>query len=143
MSLHENKALIGQFYEQIWRQGNLNAIHDLCAAGFCHYDSVGRDTHDLASFKQYVAATYAALPDLDVTLSDLIAEGDQVVVHWTLHGTHQGTCLGIAPTGKHVDLQGVSIYRIAGGQIVESSIFRDRLDLALGCKVVRPLAEKA
>jgi steroid delta-isomerase-like uncharacterized protein len=140
MSINENKALIGRFYEQIWNQGTLNGMDDLCAAGFCHYDSVGRDTHDLASFGQYVEATYAALPDLDVTLSELIAEGDKVVVHWTLCGTHQGTCLGIEPTGKRVELEGVSIYRIADGRIAESSVFRDRLDLQLGCKVVRPPA---
>ncbi len=141
MLTNESRVLIGRFYEEVWNQGNLHAIDEICAADFCHYDSVGRDTHDLASFKQYVAATYAAFPDLDVTLSEMIAEGDKVVVHWTLHGTHRGTCLGIAPTGKRVELEGVSIYRAADGQIVESAIFRDRLDLKLGCKVVPPSAK--
>ena len=140
MSTDEGKALIGRFYEQVWNQGNLHAIDEICAPGFCHYDGVGRDTHDLASFRQYVAATLAAFPDLSLSLGELIAEGDKVAVHWTLHGTHQGTCLGIAPTGKQVELEGVSIYRIAEGTIVESAVYRSRMDLQLGCRVVRPSA---
>ena len=141
MSTNESKALISRFYEEVWNQGKLRAIDEICAPEFCHYDSVGRDTHDLASFRQYVAATYAAFPDLDVTLREMIAEGDKVVAHWALHGTHQGECLGIAPTGKRVEVEGVSIYRVAGAKIIESAIYRERLDLKLGCKIVRPSAK--
>jgi steroid delta-isomerase-like uncharacterized protein len=141
MLTNENKALIGRFYEQVWNQGNLHTIDEMCAPEFCHHDTVGRDTYDLASFRQYVAATYAAFPDLDLALGDMIAEEDKVVVHWTLHGTHRGACLGIAPTGKRVELRGISIYRVADDQIVESTIFRERMDLKLGCKVVRPSAQ--
>ena len=138
MSVHETKAVIARFFDEVWNQRNLHAIDELCADGFCHYDSVGRDTHDLASFKQYVAATYAAFPDLSLTIEREVAEGDTVVVQWKLCGTHRGECLGIAPTGKQVELEGVSLYRIAGGTIVDSAIFRDRLDLKLGGRVVRP-----
>jgi steroid delta-isomerase-like uncharacterized protein len=140
MSTKGNKALIGRFYEQVWNQGNLHTIDEMCATEFCHHDTVGRDTYDLASFRQYVAATYAAFPDLELVLGDMIAEQDKVVVHWTLRGTHRGTCLGIAPTGKRVELRGISIYRIADDRIVESTIFRERMDLKLGCKVVHPSA---
>ena len=143
MSTSENKALIDRFYQQVWNHGNLHTIGEMCAPEFCHHDTVGRDTYDLASFRQYVAATYAAFPDLDLVPGDMIAEGDKVVVHWTLHGTHQGACLGIAPTGKRVELRGISIYRIADGKIAESTIYRERMDLKLGCKVVRPPAKAA
>jgi steroid delta-isomerase-like uncharacterized protein len=138
MSVNEAKAVIARFLDEVWNQGNLDAIDGVCADGFCHYDSVGRDTHDLASFKQYVAATYAGFPDLRLTIEEQIAEGDKVAVHWKLCGTHRGECLGIAPTGRQVELEGVSLYRLAEGKIVESSIFRDRLDLKLGGRIVRP-----
>ena len=49
--------------------------------------------------------------------------------------------LGIAPTGKRVELKGISTYHIVEDQIVESTIFRERMDLKLGCKVVRPSAQ--
>jgi steroid delta-isomerase-like uncharacterized protein len=143
MSTSKNRALIGRFYEEVWNQGNLHTIEEMCATEFCHHDIVGRDTYDLASFRQYVAATYAAFPDLDLALGEMIAEGDKVVAHWTLHGTHRGACLGIAPTGKRVELRGISIYRIADDQIIESTIYRERMDLKLGCKVVRPPAKAA
>ena len=138
MSVNEAKAVIARFLDEVWNQGNLDAIDGMCADGFCHYDSVGRDTHDLASFKQYVAATYAGFPDLRLIIEEQIAEGDRVAVHWKLCGTHRGECLGIAPTGRQVELEGVSFYRVAGTKIVESSIFRDRLDLKLGGRIVRP-----
>ena len=45
---------------------------------------------------------FAAFPDAQATIEDLIAEGDKVVTRFTLRGTHRGAFMGIAPTGKHV-----------------------------------------
>ena len=60
------------------------------------------------------------MPDLHVTLDDLIAEGDQVVTRWTMTGTQRGEFMGIPPTGKPVTVTGISIVRYAGGKQVEA-----------------------
>jgi steroid delta-isomerase-like uncharacterized protein len=62
---------------------------------------------------------FAAFPDINVTVEDVIAEGDKAVTRWTIRGTHRGELMGIAPTDKHIELKGITIHRIEGGKIVE------------------------
>jgi steroid delta-isomerase-like uncharacterized protein len=69
--------------------------------------------------RQFAGMFLTAFPDVSFTVEDLIAEGDKVVACLTTSGTHQGVFLGIPPTGKHVMVTGIEIFRIAGGKIVE------------------------
>jgi predicted ester cyclase len=59
----------------------------------------------------------------------VIGEGDKVVVRVTARGTHQGQLMGIVPTGKHVAVTGIGIYRIADGKVAEAWVNRDLLGL--------------
>lgn len=45
--------------------------------------------------------------------------GDTVVKRMTLMGTHLGAYMGIAPTGRQVEVDGFGIYRIENGRIAE------------------------
>jgi predicted ester cyclase len=65
-----------------------------------------------AGAKQYVSAALQRFPDMHVTLNDVIAEGDKVVVRNTWRGTEAGT-------GKRVEFSGIVIWRIAHRQLVE------------------------
>jgi steroid delta-isomerase-like uncharacterized protein len=60
-----------------------------------------------------------AFPDLTCTIEELIAEGDKVAYRWTMRGTHQGEIEGIAPTGRAVEVSGITIVRLEDGKIVE------------------------
>ena len=62
---------------------------------------------------------FEAFPDLNVTLEDVIAEGDKVVTRWTIRGTHQGELMGIAPTEEQIALKGITIHRIEADKIAE------------------------
>jgi len=54
-----------------------------------------------------------------VTIDDTIAERDEVVIHWTVNGTHKGQFLGMPPTNKKASVTGTSINRIEGSKIAE------------------------
>jgi predicted ester cyclase len=49
----------------------------------------------------------------------MIAERNEVVLHWTARGTHQGQFLGMAPTNKSATVTGTSIYKLEKDKIVE------------------------
>jgi predicted ester cyclase len=71
-----------------------------------------------------------AFPDLNVTVEDVIAEGDKVVTRVTLRGTHQGEIEEFGPpTGRQIEVKGISISRIEGGKIVEDWDSYDNLSL--------------
>jgi|SRR5262249_37939286 len=69
-----------------------------------------------------IAAVYArqidAIPDSVVRVDRMVAEGDMVVVEWTLSGTHRGRMMGIPATGKHVSFKGVSMLRFRKNMVV-------------------------
>jgi predicted ester cyclase len=69
------------------------------------------------------------IPDLHLTIDDMIAERDKVVVRLTVDGTMKGEYKGLAPTGKHATWKGVDIYTIVEGKIVERWVIRDHLSM--------------
>jgi steroid delta-isomerase-like uncharacterized protein len=59
------------------------------------------------------------VPDLSVSVEDVIAEGDRVVIRDTIRGTHRGPFAGLPPTGRAVTVPRIGIFRILDGQIKE------------------------
>jgi steroid delta-isomerase-like uncharacterized protein len=57
-------------------------------------------------------------PDIQWTLEEMIAEGDNVAARFTMSGTHQGNFFGVPPTGKKIAVQAMNFYRWSDGQIV-------------------------
>jgi predicted ester cyclase len=61
-----------------------------------------------------------AFPDLNVTVEDVLAEGEKVVSRYTVRGTHQGEVEEFGPpTGRPIEIEGITIHRIEGGKRVE------------------------
>ena len=96
-----------------------------------------QEIHGVEEMKQYVTTYITAFPDLSVTVEDEIAEGEKVVERFTLRGTHQGETEEFGPpTGRQIELKGMTISRIEGGKIVEewqayaNSSMMDQLGLA-------------
>lgn len=69
--------------------------------------------------KQHIDGAEAGFPRYELVTEDLIAEGDKVVLRFTLRATHLGEFMGIPATGKDISVPGVIIYRIAGGKIAQ------------------------
>jgi predicted ester cyclase len=59
------------------------------------------------AFKAFLTELAAGLPDVSVTVGEMIAEDDKVACHWTMHGTHKGPRFGFSPTGKPVQISGL------------------------------------
>ena len=63
------------------------------------------------------ASVVAAFPDAHITINDIFARGDQVVVRVVVSGTQEGAILGIPASGRHVQWDGVDVYRLSDGKI--------------------------
>jgi predicted ester cyclase len=63
------------------------------------------------------AGVVAAFPDAHITIDDIFGQGDQVVVRVVVSGTQQGPILGIPASGRHVQWDGVDVYRLSHGKI--------------------------
>jgi steroid delta-isomerase-like uncharacterized protein len=116
----ENKALIQRFVEEAFNEGNLDVADEVYASTFISHDPTtpeGQGSPE--AVKQFVNTYLSAFPDGHTTVEDSIAEGDKVAYRWTFRGTHQGELMGISPTGKQVEITGITINRLSGSKIEE------------------------
>ncbi len=91
--------------------------------------------------KQFLDTFLKAFPDLQVTVDDLVAEEDKVVARFTVRGTHRGTLMGIAPTGKNIEISAISIMRVDGGKFVEEWEVYDALGMMQQLGAIPPAGE--
>jgi steroid delta-isomerase-like uncharacterized protein len=79
-----------------------------------------REIQGYEQAKQFVSSFLKGFPDINISVEDTIAEGDQVVSRYTIRGTHQGETEEFGPpTGKQMELKGITIHRFEDGKIVE------------------------
>ena len=96
-----------------------------------------------SGLSQFVGAVAAAFPDIQFTVEELLAEGDRVAFMGSYRATHQGEFMGVPPSGRTVDFQGMSIFRFAtDGLIQERWILLDNATL-LGQLGLTPQPEAA
>ena len=114
MNTDQNKEFVRNHFEEFVNRQNL----DIADRNFApEYKEHGTDApHDYppgpAGPKKYLAAAFKRFPDLHVTIEDIIAEGDKVVVRNKWRAT-DGT------SGQKIEFEGVVIWRIAHGQLIE------------------------
>lgn len=118
------KMVVRHFVEQVQDRHRLDLIYELFEPGYIdHFKAGGMPpaaaTDAVDTFKRFFAGILRAFPDLRVTLEDQIAEGDKVVTRKTFRGTHRGEFLGIAPSGKSLELELIDIFRVTNGRLAE------------------------
>lgn len=107
MPAAENKALVRRYLDAINGKEKPAAVVD-------QYISDAD-----AILKQHIAGYEAAFPRYELAPEDVLADGDKVVVRFTLRATYGGGFMAIPAKGQKVAVPGIIIYRIAGGKIVE------------------------
>ena len=123
-----------QLLEQSFNEGNFALIDELVASAAVNHDPATpaqmRDVRGPEVLKGMASMYRAAFPDLRITVDDVIAADDKVVLRWHSEGTHRGELAGLAPTGARGSVTGVSIDRWQDGKVVESWSEWDNLGLA-------------
>lgn len=144
MSTEErNKAIIRQMYTELFTQGKLSLAEELFAADYIDQEAPpGQSNRGPESMRQLVTMFHTAFPDITFHVEEVIAEGETVAarVFWT--GTHHGTFLGIAPTGRTVRQKQMHFMRLRDGQLVEHLAVRDDLGLRQQLGVLATPTEK-
>ena len=77
-------------------KGNPDELDDLLAMDFVNHDPLPGSTPDRQGYKQSLGRLVNALPDLTVSIEDIVAEGDRVAVRVIERGTQRGPLMGIA-----------------------------------------------
>ena len=118
-----NKALIHQWFEKVWNNGDAAAIDEMVTDDLIVHgltDAQGKEITGAANFKEFHKQFRAAFPDIFINVEDVIAEGDRVVARCRVSAKHTGDALGLAPTHADVSFTGIAIVRLSNGRIAEA-----------------------
>jgi steroid delta-isomerase-like uncharacterized protein len=129
MPVEQQKTLVRHFFEEVWNQGNLAVIGQVCTPEFVLHDPATPRFKTPLDYEQLVSAYRRAFPDLHCTIEEQIAERNLVVTWWGMQGTHRGPLFGYAPTERYVRFTGITLNLIHGGQIAEARVSWDALGL--------------
>jgi steroid delta-isomerase-like uncharacterized protein len=129
VSLEHNKRLVRRQFEELINLKNLGVLDTDMAEDFVDHEAPPSQPPGPEGVKIWIRHLYEVVPDLQVTIEDIVAEGDRVVVRNTWRGTHVGPFMGIPPTGKRFTLRGIVVWRIVDGKLKERWATLDRLGL--------------
>jgi steroid delta-isomerase-like uncharacterized protein len=118
--METDKSIVRRFFVEAWNSKDMTLVDELIAPTYIGHDVVlSHAERGPERIKRIMTAFCAAFPDLQVTVEDVVIQGEKEAVRWTARGTHQGTFMNIAPTGKQIVVSETDIGRVANGQIQE------------------------
>lgn len=122
------KEIVRRYVEEIYTRGNVAIAGDLVTEDYVNHAGF-QTVKGVEGLQQFVTMIHTGFPDAHETIEDQIVEGDKEVHRWTIRGTHQGEFMGIAATGKKVEIEGITIARLENGKVAEEWTRADMLGL--------------
>jgi len=120
MTTTDNKRIVEEFISDLFTKGDLTAVDRYLDPNFINHDPpLPGSAAGGEGMRQAAEVFRQAFPDWRSDVQQMIAEGDLVAEHFVAHGTHRGSVMGEPPTGQHVVLRGINIFRMAGDKIIE------------------------
>jgi predicted ester cyclase len=121
MSAEENKAVVRREVEELYNHtGNLDG-EEIFSPDYVSHEPTSGEVRGIEGARQFAATFREAFPDLENTIEDMVAEGDTVVMRFRGSGTHEGETEAFGPpTGKRMEITGITIKRLSDGKIVEA-----------------------
>jgi steroid delta-isomerase-like uncharacterized protein len=126
----ENKAIFRRYAEEVGNQQNFELVDEIFERYISHQPDGSTLVRGPEDVKRFHREFHSAFSDFHINIEDQIAEGDKVVSRYTMRGTHQRAFRGMAPTGKEIEIKGVTIFRFSPeGKVVETWDSYDQLSL--------------
>lgn len=119
MSIHDVKAVVRRFNEDVIARGDRAAFEELMAPDFVNRSAPpGTPADGESMWNTFAKVLRPAIAGLKVTIHDQVAEGDKVTTRKSISGTHAGPLLGVAATGQPIHIV-IDIVRVEGGRYAE------------------------
>jgi steroid delta-isomerase-like uncharacterized protein len=131
----KNKARAQRGLEELWNTGDIAIVDEVYSDNFINHEITHRQFSDLESYKKYVSVIHHIVRDFRVVIHDLIAEGEEVAVHWDVSGRDK-------TNGNEYAWGGITIFRFSDHNIAEAWWSRDALAIAQQMGIA-PLLEHA
>ncbi|HSO55752.1 MAG TPA: ester cyclase [Actinomycetes bacterium] len=130
MGLDENKAVVQRLFDAI-NSGSLDELPEVVAPDVVDHNAViFMQPEGPGGVQEGVRMLLQGFPDLHLTTEELVAEGDRVVVRFTMSGTNTGDYRGLpVPTQQRFESEAIAVLRVADGKVAEIRGTADRLGM--------------
>ncbi len=119
MTTETNKMTVHRVFEEMINQGNRAVIDEVFAPDVVIHDPMMGTAVGADSFRQLMGLFDTAFPGHRVAVEQVLADGEFVSVLHTHTAVHNGPFMEIPPTGRQVKVNGLELFRLCNGKIVE------------------------
>lgn len=111
-------------YQNIWNRRMLGTVQQVYAPNMRFHGPTNRAFSGRSAYQAFVLSFIAMFPDLAFNVDDVYwlgneQEGYVTSVRWSLRGTHLGFGVYGPPTGRPVNMWGITQHRIKDGIVAE------------------------
>lgn len=129
MSAETNEQLLARYVREVWKKGDVEALEWFLSPDYKRHVSPTLPPLDRNGQIERLKGFRSALPDITLTVEDVVAGIDRVAFRSTIRGTHRGPLAGRDATEKQITVGLVDIVRIEDGLFVEQWGGPDMSDL--------------
>jgi steroid delta-isomerase-like uncharacterized protein len=130
MSAEQNKSIVYRWVEAAWNHGDFSQSEQIYPSTYLLHDTSSPEPfRGPAGLRGFISAFRTAMPDLHMTIEQIVAEGDMVAWRFRAQGTQTGALQGIPASGRVVDITGEVFSRFSDGRWVEDYSNADQLTM--------------
>lgn len=115
----KNEKKMRDFYDKVINAHNIEMVDSFVAADFIDHQPDPRYPPTIEGLKSGFKDFFAAYPDLHTNIDFVMVNGDTIMAEYSLTGTNSGPMMGMPPTNKQINIEGVDIVRIVNDKAVE------------------------
>jgi predicted ester cyclase len=126
----QHKQVVLRFMEEVQNGRDYSKIPLFCQPDqVLDHPEMGRPVRGLEILERKIGDMVGAFPDMRFDPEDVVAEGDQVAVRFTLTGTQNGQLGPVKASGRPIVQSGMAVYDMRDGKIAEVRIREDLLQM--------------
>jgi steroid delta-isomerase-like uncharacterized protein len=115
-----NKALVRHFVEDVKNRRHLEQIGEIFHTDYHEHNvTVSSFGTGIEGYKNFLNHLFTAFPEDEVTIDEIVAEGDMVSYRGTETGTHKAEFLRIPATGRNATWTEIQFFRFRDGKVAE------------------------
>jgi steroid delta-isomerase-like uncharacterized protein len=120
VTMSNETKMLERLFDEAWSEGNLEVVDELITDEYVLDEPTFEgEVRGPDGLNRAIRTFRDAFPDLELAIDHRVSGAHDVVDGVLIRGTHEGDFLGLAPTGKQVEVRGLMIHRFRDGELIE------------------------
>ena len=125
----DNKQLVREYFRAFLQRDEAWWCAHVAPSFVRHDPGLPFEVRGPEGVRQLADALLPGIPDMELPIEDLVAEGEKVLARLRVKGTHRGELMGLPATGKRIDIAVLDLFQIRDGMLIEHWALLDNLGM--------------